>query len=85
MIGLGVSLETRGVREGLMDKRTFEQRPNSKGASHQIAGEECFKQREQETQRPLGGTCFTWSGMESRPMGLESSKQENLAEQKDCD
>lgn len=42
MIGVGVSLETRGVREGLMDKRTFEQRPESKGTSHQIAGGRVF-------------------------------------------
>lgn len=71
MTGVGVCLEIEWLGKASQSR-------GLKGGSkpHRQLGEECFKQREQETQRPTAQTRLICSGMETRPRGLERNKQE---------
>lgn len=54
--GGGIAKLNREVGEGLIEKVTFEERPerSEEGKAMKISGEESFRQREKPVQRPRG-------------------------------
>lgn len=55
-VGGGIAKLNREVGEGLIEKVTFEERPegSEEGKAMKISGEESFRQREKPVQRPRG-------------------------------